>query len=268
MQITLEELLQGKPYKKGNLVFNSTGDIVAPFIEQVYDHVDDWIITVQAPKELAVERVIDTEIDTETLEEYKLYSRVAIEGILKPEYQVSINGNDLHKKTVGMIYALDTNDPVAKVYTGFLRQLCMNQCIFNPSYIESRSFNAPDFNKLYRFPNTWLTQIEEEIAEFEEISSTLHRKVYQGAELKEVLGHLAVQCIARYSGMGTAFNNMIRFISSNRPVGDIQNHYFNKSGEYSKNDLYNCLTATVSSKTEPIARPETIYKCYTLFKNN
>lgn len=79
MTITLDKLLTGKAYKRGNSLYPETAKIINPYINFINEYVEDYRIEVEKPKDIAVE-VTDNN-DAEEVQEYNIYSRVLVEGI-------------------------------------------------------------------------------------------------------------------------------------------------------------------------------------------
>lgn len=265
MNVTLNELMQGKGYKRGASIYPDTEAIVTPFMQAVEPFVSDWAISVQTPNDAAVDLIANGEM--EEVEEYKIYSRVLMEGILKPEYQLTLGADDHYTKTIGFLYALDTQNPVAKCYSGWLRRACTNLAVFNPNGIVTKNFSASDFQGIYESPLQFIDQAGQEAIEFQEKAEGLMVDQFSGEGLKNLLGHLAIHCIAKNTGMGTAYANLVKMLSSNRDIGDVKNIYYRKEGAYSKYDLYQGLTGTLSLKSDIIAKPDAIYKAFKIFSN-
>lgn len=266
MTITLDELLKGKAYKRGNSLYPETAEIVEPYLEYVQDYIDDYRIQVTKPTDLAVD--ITENNDAEEVTEYNLYSRVLVEGMLKPEYQLTIGDNDRYQKTISFLYALDTQNPIAKVYSGYLRQVCMNLSVFNPSAIVTKHFNDADFNNIYNNIPIFINRIEGEKKEYEDALNFMGNTEYTMQEIPVVLGTLAKNCIAKISGMSTAYNNMVKMLYSNQDVNGVKNIYYNREGKYTPYDLYQALTATISHKTDMTKRADAVLKAYRLFSSN
>lgn len=263
----ISDLYLGHGYKRGANTYPDTKSLVEPFVEAVDDYVDGYSITAITPNDMAVD-VVETG-ETENVEEYKVYSRVLVEGILKSEYQLSIGVDDHYTKTIGFLYALDTQQPVVKCYSGWLRQACTNLCVFNPNGIVTKQFTASDFKAIYDSPLKFIQDAELERLNFEKSSQELMTRTYEKDELKTLLGHLAIHCIAKNTGLSTAYSNLIKMLQSNRePSAGIKNIYYKPEGAYTKYDLYQGLTGTLSQKADTIVRPDVSYKAYRIFNAN
>ena len=161
--MTLDELFKGKAYQRGNALYPTTEEIVLPFVRQVEEYASDFRIQVQKPSDIAV-NVIQKGDSTE-IEEFNIYSRVSVEAILKEEYQFDAV-NDRYAKTIGLVYALDKQQPEVITYSGYLKQLCLNMTIFNSSAILRKNFNDPDFDNIYHQAPIFINKIEGEKQEY------------------------------------------------------------------------------------------------------
>jgi hypothetical protein len=124
MDITVEELLKGKPtIIKGKNYFG-TAAYVEPFLERLHNVTDDFRVHVQLPDQIT--RTVNGDINTDDI----TYNRVYIEAVI-PDDECYID----HDKVIGMVMGLDTRKPVAKFYSGSLNAACTNLCVFDPSYL-------------------------------------------------------------------------------------------------------------------------------------
>lgn len=121
MEITLKELLAGKPTRIKNNDYFSTEQYVTPFLDRMSKYTDDFRVQVKLPDQIT--KTVDGSINMDDI----TFNRVNIEAILPDEYEYLG-----HKRVVGFVYALDTRKPVVKQYIGALRSACLNLCVFNP----------------------------------------------------------------------------------------------------------------------------------------
>lgn len=122
MEITLQELLQGRPTRIKNKEYFSTAAYVEPFLERVSKYTDNFKVKVELPSQLTYTQ--EGNINTEDI----TYNRVWIQGLLPETYDI-----ENHQQVIGMVYGLDVRKPVFKIYTGGLDTACTNLCVFNPS---------------------------------------------------------------------------------------------------------------------------------------
>ena len=120
MEITVQELLQGKPTIIKNKEFFQTRNYVEPFLEKMSKITEDFRVQVRTPNQITVSK------DIQDL----TYNRVLIQAVLPPQYTV-----DNHSEVVGFLYGIDVRRPVAKIYRGHLNMACMNLTVFNPDWM-------------------------------------------------------------------------------------------------------------------------------------
>ena len=124
MDITIEELLKGKPtIIKGKNYFG-TAAYVEPFLERLNNLTNDFRVHVQLPDQIT--KTVNGDVDTDDI----TYNRVYIEAVLPDDMCY-----DNHDRVIGMVMGLDTRKPVAKFYSGALNGACTNLCVFDPGYL-------------------------------------------------------------------------------------------------------------------------------------
>ena len=122
MELTLEQLLQGKATRIKEKEYFSTEQYVLPFLERMSKFTNEFIIQAKPADQISL--TPNGDVNFEDI----IYNRVNIEAVLPNEYCY-----EGHKQVVGFVYALDTRKPVVKEYMGGLRTDCLNLCTFNPA---------------------------------------------------------------------------------------------------------------------------------------
>ena len=126
MELTIEQLLQGKAtIIKGNEFF-TTKAYAEPFLDRMSKYTDEFIINVKPADQISLTK--EQEVNFEDI----VYNRVWIQAVLPDEYAY-----ENHKRVMSMLYALDTRKPVVKMYTGALNMACLNLCVFNPDALNT-----------------------------------------------------------------------------------------------------------------------------------
>ena len=120
MEISTQELLEGKSTIIKNKEYFPTKTYVEPFFEKMSKFTDEFIIQVKKADQMSVTK------DSPDL----VYNRVWIQAVLPDKYTI-----DNHKETYGLVYGLDARKPVAKLYRGTLNMACLNLCVFSPSWL-------------------------------------------------------------------------------------------------------------------------------------
>ena len=121
MDVTIQELLKGKPTIIKNKEFYQTRNYVEPFIERMSAITDDFRIQVKVPEQMTYSK------DAQDL----TYNRVLIQAVLPQDHSI-----DGHDEVIGFLYGLDVKRPVVKIYRGYLNQACTNLTVFNPQWID------------------------------------------------------------------------------------------------------------------------------------
>jgi hypothetical protein len=121
MDVTISELLKGKPTIIKNKEFYQTKNYVEPFIERMSTITDDFRIQVKVPEQMTYSK------DAQDL----TYNRVLIQAVLPQDHSI-----DGHDEVIGFLYGIDVKRPVVKIYRGYLNQACTNLTVFNPQWID------------------------------------------------------------------------------------------------------------------------------------
>ncbi len=121
MDVSISELLQGKPTIIKNKEFYQTKNYVEPFIERMSAITSDFRIQVKMPEQMTYSK------DAQDL----TYNRVLIQAVLPKEHSI-----DNHDEVIGFLYGIDVKRPVVKIYRGYLNQACTNLTVFNPQWID------------------------------------------------------------------------------------------------------------------------------------
>lgn len=127
MEITLNELLDGKATTIKGKDFLPTAAYVEPFIERMSPITTDFRIQVKLPDQITYDKNGDLKTDNIT------YNRVYIQAVLPDEYMVN---NISHSRVIGFVYGLDVKTPIVKIFTGGLNSACTNLCVFRPDFLQ------------------------------------------------------------------------------------------------------------------------------------
>lgn len=133
MEVTLDQLMQGKGTLIKNKEYWPTAAYVNPFIKRLETVVERFEIKVETPSQITLTK--DGQINTQDI----TYNRVWIQGVLPQEYRV-----DNHDDVIGMVYGLDVRKPIVKFYRGGLNRACTNLCVFSPDSLSARKLNPEE----------------------------------------------------------------------------------------------------------------------------
>ena len=212
MELTVEQLLQGKATKIKEKEFFTTKAYVEPFFERMSKYTEEFIINVKPADQISLTPSGEVNFDD------IVYNRVWVQAVLPDEYAY-----ENHKRVMSMLYALDTRKPVVKMYTGALNMACLNLCVFNPDALNTAELEpqtAINFN-----PIQILMGMEDTI------KSTLEKlsnKTYLRNDMFEELGLWVDRCItSKYnSGFGTVK------IAESTPINVYKDLFYDEDSDY------------------------------------
>lgn len=142
MELTIEQLMQGKATKIKNKEYLSTEAYVTPFLDRMSKLTDNFIINAKPADQISLTNNGDINFED------AIYNRVWIQGVLPEEYCF-----DNHKQSISLLYALDTRKPVVKIFRNALNMACLNMCVWSPDFIDVKELepeSAIDFRPLNR----------------------------------------------------------------------------------------------------------------------
>ena len=174
MEVTIEQLLQGKGTLIKNKEYWPTEAYVNPFIKRLKAVVERFEVKVETPSQITLTK--DGQINTQDI----TYNRVWIQGVLPREYQI-----DNHDDVIGMVYGLDVRKPVIKFYRGGLNRACTNLCVFSPDSL-SVSPLEPESAVDYRPVDNLIKQANQLKEFLDKLHSTVFRR--EPSNLNEHLG--------------------------------------------------------------------------------
>jgi hypothetical protein len=233
MELTVEQLLQGKATKIKEKEFFTTKAYVEPFFDRMSKYTEEFIINVKPADQISLTPSGEVNFDD------IVYNRVWIQAVLPDEYAY-----ENHKRVMSMIYALDTRKPVVKMYTGALNMACLNLCVFNPDALNvaelepTTAINFSPVNLLMGMTDTIKVTLEK-----------MSKMTFNRDNIYEELGLWVDRCItAKYnSGFGTVK------IAESAPVNVYKDLFYNEdSGYYTQGEevdgftVYNAFTDLIT----------------------
>ena len=212
MELTIEQLLQGKATKIKEKQFFTTKAYVEPFFERMSKYTEEFIINVKPADQISVTSSGEVNFDD------IVYNRVWIQAVLPDEYAY-----ENHKRVMSMLYALDTRKPVVKIYTGALNMACLNLCVFNPDALNVAelepitAINYSPINLLMGMNDTIKSTLEK-----------LDKMIFNRNEIYEDLGLWIDRCITSKfnSGFGTVK------ITESAPINVYKDLFYNEDSNY------------------------------------
>lgn len=183
MDISIEEVLRGKPCLIKNKEFLSTKHYVEPFLNKMSSITNDFIVKVKLPDQMTL-----TPTSTDIT-----YNRVWIQAVLPEKYTI-----DNHDEVIGMVYGIDVKTPVVKLYRGHLNRACTNLTVFEPQWLNTQELIPGDpinFNPL--------KELLEKENTFRVMLDKLKNQHVSRDERKQQLGNWVDFCIREYINLGS-----------------------------------------------------------------
>ena len=212
MELTVDQLLQGKATKIKEKEFFTTKAYVEPFFDRMSKYTEEFIINVKPADQISLTPSGEVNFDD------IVYNRVWIQAVLPDEYAY-----ENHKRVMSMIYALDTRKPVVKMYTGALNMACLNLCVFNPDALNvaelepTTAINFSPVNLLMGMTDTIKATLEK-----------MSKMTFNRNTIYEDLGLWVDRCItAKYnSGFGTVK------IAESAPINVYKSLFYEEDSNY------------------------------------
>lgn len=212
MELTVEQLLQGKATKIKEKEFFTTKAYVEPFFDRMSKYTEEFIINVKPADQISLTPSGEVNFDD------IVYNRVWVQAVLPDEYAY-----ENHKRVMSMLYALDTRKPVVKMYTGALNMACLNLCVFNPDALNVAelepitAINYSPINLLMGMNDTIKSTLEK-----------LDKMIFNRNEIYEDLGLWIDRCITSKfnSGFGTVK------ITESAPINVYKDLFYNEDSNY------------------------------------
>ena len=230
MDITVQELLKGKPTIIKNKEFFQTKNYVEPFIEKMSAITSDFRVQVKIPDQMTFSR------DAQDL----TYNRVLVQAVLPKEHSV-----DDHDEVIGFLYGIDVKRPVAKIYRGYLNQACTNLTVFNPQWINVQELIPGD-----PLNYSGVKQLLEQTSDFELKLKQMKETYLDRSKRKEFLGEWVDYSLRESQDYG--FGKVKIAVST--PVDAYKQLFIDQDSEYyipegidpTMFDVYNSFTQIIT----------------------
>lgn len=232
-EITLDTVLNSKVYiqDKSQISFGSPRGYIEPFLEKFTKEGLNPTFRVAVS-----ERVANKETESDTLNE--AYGRVLVEAKLGTNFT-----SQEHDSVIGLVYALDTQKPTLRVYSGENAWACTNLAIFGAKYIhqvELLQGTSPIYDKALEY----VDGLTEQLAKFNQIYERMNDTLYKGEQINEVLGYLLRESY-KNKQIGT---NPILFAL--KELEDNKSRYAIKNNETTQWNMYSAVTQHITDKVD------------------
>lgn len=233
MEAILSEVLDSKIYTRENsrVTFQSPRAYLEPFLNAIGS--TDIICKVQDP------------VSNENIDGSRnvAYPRVLVEARVGAE----IEGYD---SIIGIIFALNIQNPVIKIYTGQNAHACTNLTIFNAKAVSQYSLMS-DYTDVYSKAAYYLKEKQNEIEHFNSIKNRLLETFYNEEQLKSELGRLLLLTTQRNSKLSYGM-----IAGASKLIQDPNSRYYTKKHELiSMLTLYDAITQNITDSADLLYKP-------------
>lgn len=228
------DVLNSKVFVKGNSVtFNSPKSYLEPFIDKISSLDPEFDVKVSGAVKNAEED------KTQNI----AYGRVCLEA------KLSGYGTDDSIGKVGMVYALDTQKPTVKVYTGQEVSACLNLCIFNAEQVYSFDLLGGGMDKAYQMAKQYAEEKEKEVEIYLKYKKELLEREHTVPEIERIIGKLIHE--AMETRLGTS-----PILSAAKELWNEKSRYsIISTGGTTGWNIYNAITDHISHRADILDRP-------------
>lgn len=233
MELQLAEVLESKVYiqDKSQITFGSPKSYIEPFL----DIIEKANLKVNYRVSVS-ERTANREAESEKIN--AAYGRVCIEAKLPEQYTVKN-----HDSVIGMVYALDTQKPTIRVYSGENAWACTNLAIFGARYIHQVDLMG-GASSIYDKSLEFVEGIAEQLARFQRIYEYMNDTILVEDQIDKEFGRI-LRAANKNKFIGT---NPV--LSALKDLEDPKSKYAIKEGRTTQWNMYSALTQYVTDKVD------------------
>lgn len=225
--MNIVDLVNSKTYVKENgaITFPSPKELIHPFIDNVKEEVEYVVKT--------ADEVVNKEQESEELN--IAYPKVLVQANFTTP---TIPG---FKSVVGMIYHLNVQKPVVKVYTGQEVSACLNLCVFNAEHVFQQDLLG-NYRDVYAKAQSYIMNKQQEIEDYTRIYNDLVETDLEYDELQELLGDILLR--ATKNNMVSSVTKAAKLLTDSNSM-----YYINQGKDYKCNkwNVFNSITAALSN---------------------
>ncbi len=228
--LTIDGVLRSKIYVKENspISFGSPSAYIEPFLEKLQGTGATFRVDVS-------DRVANKETTGQTNE---AYGRVLVEAKMPNEYCAFD-----HDSVIGMVYALDTQKPSIKIYSGENAWACTNLSIFGARHIHTVEL-LQGTTSIYEKALEYVEGLTEQLRKFKILYERMNEKRYQGEEINTMVGYLLRE------GMKNKNIGTTPILSAVGSLEDPKSKYGIRDDSTSQWNVYNAITQYVTDKVD------------------
>lgn len=231
--LSLNDVMDSKAFVKGSVTFKTAREYIEPFLEKTSKICNDYSVAISGLDENANE---DGTLNI-------AYGRVKVETKLPASFQaMGMVGK------IGMVYGLDTQKPIIKVYTGTEVSACTNLTVFRALDLFQVGM-LENFSTVYDHVQQYTDRIYDTIEKYKIMVEQLKNQKFEQNTLNQALGKLLNASIANnYIGVQP-------IISAARELANPKSMYHAKDGITDGWNLYNSITDHITHKSDILDAP-------------
>ena len=232
--LAVEDIMSSKVYVKpnSNISFGTPKEYLEPYMELFKQEVPQFRVKVSDP-------VINAE---DTGARNIAYPRAMIEadlGEMIPGF----------KSVVGMVYALDLQKPVIKIYSGYNVSSCINLTIFNADKMFQQEILG-DYKRVFTKAEEFIQNKEAELIDFKETLTKLQTTFLTEIQLNQLIGKMVRESSKLRLGT-TPVLQATKLLDDNG-----SNYYVRPDGKFTCNkfNVYNAVTQSITNSNDIVDR--------------
>lgn len=232
---TIDEILKSKTFVKegSGAIFRSPTDYLMPFVDTVNNKLSGYKITSKVSN--AVVNMNDDGSENVSFGRVNIQADgPVIDGISMP--------------TIGIVYGLDINKPVIKVYTGTNVSACTNLCVFNPADLFQMEI-MNNLERIYSLAEEYAEDISKKYEKYQKVIKELQSQEIDMMETQMLLGGLLMRGVVD----GVLGTNGV--VMGTRELMDKKSVYSIKEGVTTKWNIYNAITQYITDKVDILDKP-------------
>lgn len=238
----VEELIETKSYKKGGVILPTPYELIQPYLDIASLNCTEF--------EVKTTGLVENANDDGSVN--KAYGRASILGKLKLDNDFSYQ--------LGIVYALDTQKPIIKIFTGLNVNVCTNLTIFNGEHIETANILDDKRPLLYDKLRKYSEEYQKIYGDYSKTIKKMQEVYYDSEEVKRKIGELSLYANKAGSMFG---NNTVSLGIKHLLEGD--KYKLDTKGGSTGWLMYNAFTDVVTEKSDIIKKADQVLKLSKFF---
>ena len=230
-EVRVNDLMDSKIYVRGGIGFMSPKELVGGFVDVVND--GDYEVQVQNP-------VINQNEDGK---DNIAYPRFMVEA----RKELVDFGKIQYQNTLGILVAMDQQNPMIKIYSGMNVTACMNMSIFNAEHVYYQNL-FDDIDKVWNQLDGFVSGIEAKIKEYRKKHELMVNTIMTNDDVNRTLGYLLRNAVDVRLGTSPVVN-AAKLMDDKKSVY----HFDETTNLY---NVYNAVTQSITDTKDIFYRPD------------